>query len=102
MYKTIRKNAKKQIDALMRQASRIECTSRSSNYLTDGFDYTNVSVSENILRSWMEDNYEHLVIRLWTLSDGTKQECTFTCDSWSNLTFSLYFGDAYDVLNYTD
>lgn len=101
MFKTIRKNAHKQIHALLSQASVIECTVRSSNYLTDGFDYTTIFVSENELKEWMEHKYEHLVIRLFTRPDGTKQECTFTCDVWSNLTFTIYFDDAYNQLNST-
>lgn len=101
MFKTIRKNAHKQIYALLSQASVIECTVRSSNYLTDGFDYTTIFVSENELKEWMEDKYEHLVIRLFTRPDGTKQECTFTCDVWSNVTFTIYFDDAYNQLNFT-
>lgn len=91
MFKIIRKNAKKQIAVLVQQANAIECTVRRPNYLTDGFDYASTFVQEKDLREWMEQNYDDLIIRLWTNPDGTKKECTFTLNDWSHLTFRLLF-----------
>ncbi|MDG3034149.1 hypothetical protein P7245_22240 [Vibrio parahaemolyticus] len=97
-YKTVRKNATKQINTFFTKATRCLADVRSRNWLDDSYDYSTRTATETEVREFMAENYGCLSLTLEYNKDGSEKCVRVETNGWSSKTFYISFEPNCDVI----